>query len=678
MTNGVTNGNGIAAPDNQLNRFDLRLWHRFVAIAQPYWYPTERNGGKIFFGLIALLLVFLFALLALLVGSLTLLVQAVFPTFIEQTAGGLAAISQAMFRPPVVFIMMVGLIVPAIAFFLVRREVLPRWKQWAFLALLLLLSLSVSAMNVTISYVGNFFTSALSEKDAPTFWRFFIVYAGVFGIATPFVVYYRFVQDLLGLRWRDWMTGNFMANYFRDRAYYDINFDKNIDNPDQRISQDVNAFTTSSLSFSLIFLGAFIDVISFTGILLSKSTFLAVFLVIYAIFGTVLISVLGRRLISLDSNQLRKEADFRYGLVHVRDNAESIAFYQGEQQEIGQLRRRFVEVLRNFNFLIGWQRNLGFFRTPYRFATYILPSVILAPIYFAGDIRFGDISQANFAFAQIFEAFALVVLQINALSEFAAGINRLETFAEAIDPDATPALSRDSSPEAETSEIETREDDRIAFNQVTLLTPKTHRMLVQDLTADLMPGQGLVIVGQSGAGKSSLLRAIAGLWDQGSGQITRPNLSDMMFLPQRPYMLLGNLRDQLLYPKLAASVDNDTLQATLQVVNLADLGDRVGGFEVELDWSTVLSLGEQQRLAFARLLLSSPRYAVLDEATSALDLSNEENLYRHLRDKAITFISVGHRPSLLRYHTSVLELGGDTTWRLLPIDEYQVDANVFT
>lgn len=670
MTTGTNNGNGngMASPENRLNRFDLRLLNRFVAIAQPYWYPTER-GSKVFFGLVLLLIVFLFAALSLVVAALTLLVQQFFPAFIEQTAGGLATLSQNIFRPPFIFIVLAGLVIPAVAFFFARQQTTPRWKQWSFLALLLLLSLSVSGMNVTISYVGNFFMTALSERDAPTFWRFFIVYGGVFAIATPFVVYYRYIQELLGLRWRDWMTGNFMGQYFHERAYYDINSQQSIDNPDQRISEDIRNFTQTSLQFLLIFLNAFIDVIAFTGILLSKSIFLGVFLLGYAVLGTIIIAFLGRRLIALNFNQLRKEANFRYGLVHVRDNAESIAFYRGEIRETGQLRRRFVEVLRNYNFLIGWQRNIEFFRTPYRYATYILASAILAPMYFAGDIQFGDITQANFAFSQIFESLALVVLQIRQLSEFAAGVNRLETFSDVLTQEP---------PEEAPEEIETIEDDRIALEQVSLMTPKSHRLLVQNLDAQLEPGQGLVIVGHSGVGKSSLLRAIAGLWNQGNGRIIRPNLSEMLFLPQRPYMLLGSLRDQLLYPNLDANASNDELFAALREVNLADLPERVGGMDVELDWTTVLSLGEQQRLAFARLLLSNPRYAVLDEATSALDLTNEANLYNHLRAKDTTFISVGHRPSLLQYHDFVLELSDDASWRLLPISEYQLDVNVFT
>uniref|UniRef100_B8HQF7 ABC transporter domain protein n=1 Tax=Cyanothece sp. (strain PCC 7425 / ATCC 29141) TaxID=395961 RepID=B8HQF7_CYAP4 len=656
---------------NRLSRFDFKLWNRFVAITQPYWYPYERGSSKIFFGLVALLLVFLFALLFVIVSGVTLLCQQLFPELTQETAGGLVQLIRGIIGSPAIAIVLAGLFIPAVAFFLARDKVLPRWQQWAFLGLLLLLSLSVSGMNVVISYVGNFFTTALAEKNQPIFWRFFWVYAGVFAIATPFVVYYGYVQNLLGLRWRQWMTGEFLGQYFGHQSYYKINWDKDIDNPDQRIAQDINSFTVTSLSFLLLILGSVIDVLSFTGILWSISSLLAIALVGYALFGTVVMAILGQRLIVLNFNQLRKEADFRYGLVHIRDNAEAIAFYRGEQQEMGQVGRRFVEVVRNFNFLIGWQRNLAFFRTPYRYATYILPYVLLASLYFGGQIKFGDMTQANFAFAQVFEAFALVVLQINQLSEFAAGINRLETFTEALDTaEQPPALGETA--------IDTSEDSRIALEHVTLLTPTSQRLLVRDLSAAVPPGAGLVIVGASGAGKSSILRAIAGLWNSGTGKIVRPKSEEMLFLPQRPYMILGTLREQLLYPNTSSETSEGELQKALAMVNLSELPERVGGFDVELDWDDVLSLGEQQRLAIARLLLTKPAFAILDEATSALDLKNEQQVYEQIQATASSFVSVGHRPSLLRYHQYVLELSGDSHWRLLPTEEYQPSMEAFS
>lgn len=664
----MTNGNQQSI--RRLSRFDWRLWNRFVAIAQPYWYPATPGSGKVFFGLLLLLLFFLFSLAFVVVSAIALITQQYLPNFMEQTAGGLVTNIQGIINSPYVLIVVAGLVIPAIGFFLVRDKVLPRWRQWLFLSMLLFLLLSVSGLNVTISYVGNFFNTALAQRDEPTFWRFLYVYAGVFAVGTPIVVIYGYVRDLLGLFWRDWMTGKFLSQYFRNRSYYAIDSNDAIDNPDQRISEDIRSFSVTSLTFLLIILGAVIDVIAFSGILWSISHTLSLFLLGYAIFGTIVSALLGQRLITLNFNQLRREADFRYGLVHVRDNAESIAFYRGEGQELSQVQRRFGSVLSNFNLLIGWQRNLGFFTTGYGYAVIILPSLIMAPLYFAGQIEFGDITQANFAFRQVLDAFSIVVLQIERLSAFAAGVNRLETFVE--------VLEEQEEEPGDQEIIETVEAPRIEMQHLTLMTPKRQRTLVEDLTFALEPGEGMVIVGHSGAGKSSLLRAIAGLWDAGRGRIVRPELDDMLFLPQRPYMVLGSLREQLLYPNTDTAVENEQLSQVLRQVNLADLPDRVGGFDAELDWADVLSLGEQQRLAFARLILTQPRYAILDEATSALDLGNEQRLYELISNTATCFISVGHRPSLVQYHKYVLELTGDTQWRLVPIAEYQPDISSFS
>jgi putative ATP-binding cassette transporter len=364
--------------------------------------------------------------------------------------------------------------------------------------------------------------------------------------------------------------------------------------------------------------------------------------------------------VRLNFNQLRYEADFRYSLIHVRDNTESIAFYQGEKQEIDQIAGRFRSVLKNFSLLIGWQRNLSFFTTAYRYLPVVLPFLVLFPQYFGGEIEYGDMVQANFAFAQVYAALSLIVSQIEPITNFAAGVKRLSDFGDAMAPDQ-PAEAGITSEQA----------DRFALGHVTLMTPSRKRTLIQDLTIDLDGNANLVVVGQSGVGKSSLLRAIAGLWTQGRGVVQRPPLGEIFFLPQRPYMLLGSLRAQLLYPRAENDISEAQLRQILQVVRLEDLPERVGGFDVVLDWADVLSLGEQQRLAFARLLVNRPAYAVLDEATSALDVKNEANLYGQLQALGIHYISVGHRSSILDFHDSVLELQGEDQWRLLSVAEYR-------
>ncbi len=647
-----------------MNRFDRQLWRRFLAIAQPFFYPLEPKSSRVFLGLLLLLIAFLLAATFLCISLVTLGSQWVFPDFFNQIAPGLLDGIQQVLHSPKSFILILMICCPLMAVFYYRKPLASRWKTWLLLSGLLLLSVSVGILNVIISYVINFFTSALANKNPDEFWRFLWVYGAAFALGIPIVSLYWYTRDRLGNNWRKWLTEQFLEKYFKYHAYYKLEPQHKIDNPDQRIAEDIKSLTVSSLKLIILVLEAIIDVILFAGILWAISPKVSVYLLLYSFTGTLITILLGKRLIPLNYNLLKQEANFRYQLIHVRDHAESIAFYQGESQEKQKITQYFSQVFNHFNLLIGWQRNVDYFTTGYRYLVIILPYVILAPSYFSGDIQYGDIIQANFAFRRILDAFSIVVDQIHRLGELGAGVNRLSSFSEALEQSQPVPIPGEKT-------INFVMDSHLAFEQITLVTPDYRKRLVENLSLMVKPNQGLLIVGESGVGKSSLLRMMAGLWTAGTGQLICPTSGEMLFLPQRPYMTTGNLREQLLYPDDNVAVDEAQLHQVLQWVNLADLPERVDGFESKLDWGSLLSLGEQQRLAFARLLLTQRQYAILDEATSALDLKHEERLYRRLQESNRTYISVGHRPSLLQFHHQVLELTGNAQWCLMSVQEYQ-------
>ncbi|MGF1570497.1 MAG: ABC transporter ATP-binding protein/permease [Nodosilinea sp.] len=562
-----------------------------------------------------------------------------------------------------------------------------KWRARGLLLLLGVLLLGYTGLSVVLNNKRGVLISALSSQDEARFWQTVMVFLGVLVAYAPLLAGYDYLQKRLGVEWRRWLTGRFVADYFGDRAFYNIQqFQPNIDNPDQRIAEDVKNFTQESLGLLLVVVSSVLQVVAFSGVLWGISRPLVGFLVLYALVGTVVtVLIFGQPLVRLNFEQLKKEANFRFSLVRIRENAEAIAFYRGEAQEASQINSRFMAAFDNFKRLILWELNLNALTNAYEFIPFVLPAIVVAPAVFAGEIEVGKVTEAQGAFVRVFFSLNVVVARFQELSAFGAGIDRLHSFAVAlnhgeVDPvreEVEGGENKDEGgKETAASEI-VRADttlerptitmavaDHLALAGVTLQTPNYQRTLIENLSLQLLDQQSLLIVGPSGCGKSSLLRAIAGLWNAGEGTILRPDLDQVLFLPQKPYMILGTLREQLLYPHPNQAVDDATLTAVLEKVNLTDLADRFGGLDAVEAWGDVLSLGEQQRLTFGRILLNPPEIAILDEATSALDLDNEARLYDHLRHLGTSFVSVGHRESLSAYHHRVLALGEDHSWVL--------------
>jgi len=543
------------------------------------------------------------------------------------------------------------------AFFASER----RRKARGFLVTLLLLALAVGAVQVLMSYAGRYFMTAITEKNPADYWRTLGWYLGTFALAIPIGVYYRWVEERLALLWREWMGQHLVKRYFNNRAYFRLRGSESVDNPDQRISEDVRNFTTSSLSFLLIALNSLVTLVAFIGVLWTIAGSLVVMLLVYAVAGTAISIVIGRKLVRLHYRQYEKEANFRYALVRVRDNAESIAFYRGEKREHLDLFNRLTAAVANMRLIIIRNRNLGFFANSYNYLALILPVLVVAPMYMRGQVEFGVVTQAAGAFGQVLTAVSLIITQFGGLSAYLAGVQRLGSLWDQLDEhDAEEeriAYEEKNVPE-ENSRI-------VKLDKLTICTPGKMKTLVNELSFELRFKQSLMIMGPSGTGKSSVLRTIAGLWPGASGVLERPASNQLMFLPQRPYMVEGSLRDQLLYPYSDRGATDEQIRRIVTEVNLTDIFARVDGdLDRIVDWNNILSLGEQQRVAFARLFLRNPRFAFLDEATSALDEENQSDLYHRLKDSGIGFISVGHRMTLIAHHDRLLQLDRSGSWEI--------------
>ena len=649
-------------------------------LAQPYFLPLDgggaSSGGQFLLLMLAMVAVVVGTTLLLLTGAVALsgaLIPELQARFLPGVPEWVAWIWAGPWGKGVMAAFLAGLL----AFALLRQRLRQgRWVPWLLLALIVQLILVLNGINVGISFVARNIENALVAYRQEEFWKIVAIYAGCLVFALPIRGLQSYLIPKLGLLWRQWLTTRLIGRYMENRAYYILNpndeTQEEIDNPDQRISQDASSFTAQSLAFTVGVFEALLTFVSFIIVLWTISAKLALVLLAYSVIGTSVIVFAGRRLVFLNNQQLKLEADFRYGLVHIRDNAESIAFYKGEDVERREADRRLGGAIFNANRLIVWSALINVIQRSYDYFSRFLPWLVIAPLYFAKEKDFGVFGQAGIAFSQVFFSVSFIVNNITELASFSASISRLEGFqtrverisgligggGEAKSVEATPPPAPGSS---------------ILLEHVDLVPPRSTRRLIHNLSLSIAPDQRLLVVGPSGCGKTSLLRLISGLWHPETGRVQRPPESDLLFIPQKPYMLLGSLREQLCYPQSPDRFSDEQLRHVLAQAYLPDLIQRYPDLMVKQDWPRLLSLGEQQRLAFARLLLNGPRFVVLDEATSALDVTTEKRLYQLLVQREMAFVSIGHRPTLTQYHDTVLELDGLGGWRLLPASGYSFE-----
>jgi vitamin B12/bleomycin/antimicrobial peptide transport system ATP-binding/permease protein len=532
-----------------------------------------------------------------------------------------------------------------------------RWAGRGLLAAVIALALFTVFINVLLSQWYNAFYNAIQDKDFPAFWNLLIRFSWLALLYIIAAVYQIYLNQMLQIRWRRWLTERYLGAWLADGAYYRMQLTAGeTDNPDQRIADDLRLFVAGALSLSIGGLRAFVTLVSFLGILWGLSGAATIPLgttqitipgymvwaaLLYAIAGTWLTNRIGRPLVRLNFNQQRYEADFRFNLVRFRENTEGVALYRGEADEMRNFRERFSWVVRNWWDIMRRQKRLTWFTAGYGQAAVIFPFLVAAPRYFRGEIPLGALMQTSQAFGQVQDSLSFIVNSYTDLAEWRAVVLRLlgfeHTLARVRAEAAQEGVHREAGTEA-----------GLALDRVHLQLPGG-RPLLDDVNLAIRPGDTTLISGPSGAGKSTLFRAIAGIWPFGRGLIRLPRGARVLFLPQKPYLPIGTLREVTSYPAPLEGIDDSALREALAVVGLGALAGRL---DESAHWALALSPGEQQRIAFARALVQKPEWLFLDEATSALDEDTEARLYALLRDRlpGATIVSVGHRSTLRAFH----------------------------
>lgn len=534
-----------------------------------------------------------------------------------------------------------------------------RWAAIGLLVAVIGLNLVLTELNVAFTYWQRDFYNALQNKQFsaflgllfsvkidPEFPYVILGYGEYLVVFIVVAVYALYFNQMLQIRWRQWLTRDFSERWLADRAYYNISLAKSgtvgIDNPDQRISQDLADFTASTLGLGLDLISNLVTLVSFVTVLYFISGSIKILgvtipgymlwlAIIYSVAGTWITHKIGRKLIRLNFNQQKVEADFRYSLIRVRDNPEAIALSGGERDELITLRERFAHVRENWWAIMRRTKLLGFFTNGFSTLSSIFPIAAASPRYFAGLIQLGDLIQIGTVFGQVQGPLSWIVSSYTDLVTLRATISRLHGFKEAV---AAARLASAAGPQIR------HDGDALNFDNLTLSLPDG-RKLLDNASLSLPPGQPILLTGPSGTGKSTLFRAIAGIWPFGEGHVIRPH-GTALFLPQRPYFPLGSLKRAIAYPALETDYTDETITEALAAVSLEHLIPRLNETD---NWGQILSGGEQQRLALTRALVTKPDWLFLDEATSALDIPLTNKIHATLKQHLpnTTVVSISHR-----------------------------------
>lgn len=538
-------------------------------------------------------------------------------------------------------------------------------KAFFLLGCIIALTLGVVYMLVLLNQWNNSFYSALQNYDAKKIFDELIHFSWLAAIYILLAVYSYYLQQTLILNWRRWLTTRFIDIWLQNKTYYNLQmFGKDTDNPDQRISEDVRQFVEMTLSFGIGILKAFCTFASFVVILYNLSGSLSFTFMgktwtingymlwaslLYSVIGTYITHIVGRKLVKINFIQQKYEADFRFSMIRLRESAESVAFYRGEAQEGSVFKQRFKMLLDNFWKLVNKQKQLVFLNSGYSQIAIIFPFVVAMNRYLTKEVTLGGLMQVASAFGRVQDSLSYFVDMYSSIAQWQAVVMRLTCFGHHM---------HDVYQQAERFHVERfAAADVVAVNNMQINLPDG-KPLLENISFTLHPGHNVLIKGVSGSGKSTLLRAISGIWPFVDGKIFLPERDKLMFIPQKSYLPLGTLRAALNYPG-NKPIDDTELIYLMDLCQIGYLKDKL---DLEADWSHVLSVGEQQRLAFVRAHIQQPQWLFLDEATSALDEDTEANMYSLLQERLqqTTVVSVGHRSTLNKYHELVLRLNKST------------------